>query len=152
MPNLKFHGATLDETAIGEFYPLNSQHPYFGYFLFHHEKDSSGNFHLKAYAIQTNGDLIKEVTISKDNPTVPIDFSTWLPADLQIGVTYQLGKLPISSGEKIKRLKLSAKKYKNNYVGYKVKIKVDQPTLADFDREINPSPPATVDENDWELQ
>ncbi len=47
MPKLKFHGTTLDEKVVAEFYPSN---PDFGYFLFHHEKDTTGDYYLKVYA------------------------------------------------------------------------------------------------------
>jgi len=149
MPQLKFHGATLGEKVIAEFYPINSRHRDFAYFLFQHVKNTSGNYYLKVYAIKNNGDLIKEVTVLKDNPAVPIDFTIWLPTDIEIEVKLQLDKLKIPPGQKIKSLQLIPKKYKKNYVGYKVKIKVAQ-TLVDFDEEINPSPPATREENEWE--
>ncbi len=148
MPKLKFHGATLDEKSIAEFYPLNSNHPDFGYFHFHHEKDSSGDFYLKVYANKMNGDRIKEIAVSKDKPAVAIDFTEWKPANVQIGTTHQLDKLKIPPGEKIKSLKLSSKKYKDNYVGQKVQIQSNQ-LLSVFDKEINPSPPASEDDNVW---
>ena len=145
MPKLKFHGATLDEKVISEFYPSN---PDFGYFLFQHEKDSSGDYYLKVYAYKKNGDLIKEVLVSKDKLAIPIDFTEWEPANIKIGTTHQLDKLRIQPGEKIKSLKLSSKKYKDNYVGQKVQIQSGF-LESNFDKEINPSPPATPEENEW---
>ncbi len=72
MPKLKFHGATLDEKVVAEFYPSN---PDFGYFLFHHEKDTTGDYYLKVYAHKKNDERIKEITASKDKPAIPIDFT-----------------------------------------------------------------------------
>ncbi len=97
MPKLKFHGATLDENAISEFYPSN---PDFGYFLFQHEKDSSGDYYLKVYAYKKNGERIKELAVSKDKPAIPIDFTDWKPAEIKIGTTHQLDKLKIPAGKK----------------------------------------------------
>jgi hypothetical protein len=145
MPKLKFHGATLDEKVIAEFYPQNSD---FGYFLFHHEKDPSGNYYLKVYAHKKNGERIKEVNVSKDKPAISIDFTEWKPADIKIGTTHQLDKLNISPGEKIKSLKLSSKKYKDNYVCQNVQIQSGF-LESNFDKDINPSPPASHEDNEW---
>ncbi len=73
--------------------------------------------------IKKNGEQIKEISASKDKPATPIDFTEWKPADLKIGTTHQLDKLKIPAGEKIKSLKLSSKKYTENYVCHKVQIK-----------------------------
>jgi len=146
MPKLKFHGATLDEKAISEFYPLN---PDFGYFLFQHEKDLSGDYYLKVYAHKKNGERIKELKTSKDKPAIPIDFAEWKPADLKIGTTQQLDKLRIPPGEKIKSLKLSSKKYNDNYVCQTVQVQSNFLLRGGFDKEINPSPPASPEDNEW---
>jgi hypothetical protein len=79
---------------------------------------------------------------------VPIDFTDWKPADIRIGTEDQLDKLHVPSDEKIESIVLKPKKYKNNYIGYKVKIHADK-TLTDWDEEVNPSPPATREENTW---
>ena len=145
---LKFHGATLNEGAIEEFYPDNSN---FKYFLFQHvlEPGQSDHYYLKVYAINKNGDLMKEVIVSKDNPNVPLEFSViWLRSGVEIGREYQLDRLDIPTGQKIKTLQLIPQKYKDNYVGYRVKIKIGNEFAVD-DEEINPSPPATNEDNEW---
>lgn len=145
MANLKFHGATLDERAIAEFYPDNDD---FNYFLFQPTKDLSGDYYLKVYAIDMDGNLIKEVTVAKDSPSLPLNFDIFIPASVTIGKTDQLDKLDIPSDENIESIKLKPKKYKKNYVGFKVKIKSNK-TLSEWDEEIDPSPPADPRDNDW---
>jgi len=141
---VKFHGATLEDDAIVEFYPGN---PDFNYFLFLPIKDASGDYYLKVYAVDKNGNCIKEVTVSKDTPGPSIDFDIFLPAYVVIGTTNQLDKLEIPPGQKIKFIKLIPKKYKDNYVSFKVIINPDA-SLDEWDEEINPCPPG-CDDNDW---
>ncbi|HVG41265.1 MAG TPA: hypothetical protein VM888_06610 [Chitinophagaceae bacterium] len=49
-------------------------------------------------------------------------------------------------------MKLKPHKYKNEVVSYFIRNKTGKNTLISFDKDINPSPPATADENDWNLQ
>jgi hypothetical protein len=146
---IKVYGATLDATAIREFYPVKN-YPNFDHFLFSHQKDAAGDYYVKVFAVEKNGNVIKEVTIAKDGPPAPINFTVFEPLDIKIGVERQLGRLSIPSGEEIKSLSISPKKYQK-HIGYKVRIQTDK-ALTIFNKEINPSPPAMADENDWGLQ
>lgn len=58
MPNLKFYGATLEQEAIAEFYPKNDN---FNYFWFQPTKKPSGDYYLKVYAIDEDGNIIKKL-------------------------------------------------------------------------------------------
>jgi hypothetical protein len=67
-------------------------------------------------------------------------------------LSFQLNKLGIPVGDKIQFMKLKPHKYKNEVVSYFIRNKTGKNTLISFDKDINPSPPATADENDWNLQ
>ncbi len=145
MPQPKVHGTTLDEKAIAEFYPHNDD---FNYFWFQPKKDSSGDYYLKVYAIDKDGNIIKEVTVSKDSSARPIDITTFIETGVSIGTTDQLDKLGVPKDEKIQFIKLKPREYKKNYVGYDVKIRSDK-SLAEWDEGIDPSPPADPEDNEW---
>ncbi len=125
MPNVKLYGTTLKQDAISEFYPDNED---FNYFWFQPEKDSSGDYYLKVYAMDKDGNIIKQVTESRDSsPTNIKDITRFIPTGVSIGTTYQLDELGVPKDEKIQFIKLKPRNYKKNYVGYDVKLRRIKP-------------------------
>src|SRR6476661_7418914 len=95
---------------IKKYYPINGNHPTFKYFLFHYVKDPSGDYFFNVYAVKEDGGIIGQVAVSKDIPTVPINFSIWVPTDIFLGVEKQLNRVPVPEGQEIKEIKLRPKK------------------------------------------
>jgi hypothetical protein len=149
MPNVHIYRQTrLDAAAIAEFFPRNANYRDFEYFLFQYHAEAHDRYSLEVYAVNANGDVIKQVASTHGSATQPISYNTFIPSPVYITVEFQLSKLPVPPGQVIKSIELSPYKFRNNYAGFEVKIEISE-ALAVITKTLNPSPPATTSSNTW---